>query len=84
MKKHGRVNYNSISLLFPTQALKYDTPFHDILATTFVCSFLASESFLKGNMLPGILYYSKFPGRKMRQMKWHLKIPGIMFLKTRQ
>ena len=46
------------SLVFPVpQVLKYDIPFMIFLLAIVFSFFLVSESFPKGNMLPGILYY---------------------------
>lgn len=70
------------SLVFPVpQVLKYDIPFMIFLLAIVFSFFLVSESFPKGNMLPGILYYPWFPGGTMSQMRWHLKTRGLYFYK---
>lgn len=67
-KKHGAVNATQV-LVFSFQLKhqnRYSFSWYSV-AIMFILSVLASESFPKGNMLPGILYYSEFPGRKIRQ-----------------
>ena len=74
------MSLESLVFSFP-QVLKYDIPFMIFFLVIMFSFFLASESFPKGNRLPGILYYPWFPGGTISQMRWHLKTGGLYFYK---
>lgn len=74
------MSLESLVFSFP-QVFKYDIPFMIFFLAIMFSFFLASESFPKGNMLPGILYYPWFPVGTISQMRWRLKTAGLYFYK---